>query len=68
MQSIYFALQPMQIAIIHQNIMRLAQALLAFGLGLENGCNLLFADLVALHGALNLQLLWRIHHQDTLGQ
>ncbi|MCY1179739.1 hypothetical protein D9M73_201530 [compost metagenome] len=60
-------MQPGQVAIIDQHIVGMAQALFAAGLGLENGLHLFRAGLVAQQGALDLQLLRGIDHQQALG-
>ena len=67
MEALDFALQPVQVAVIDQHVVGVAQAFIARGLGLQDRLHLFGRGLVALHGALHLQVLRRIDHQYPLG-
>ncbi len=54
-QAFDFALQPAEVAVIEQHVVRLLQALLATGLGLKDRLHLVRTDAIPFDGAGHLQ-------------
>jgi hypothetical protein len=67
MQAFDLAVQPGEVAVVDHYVVGMAYAILSAGLGLEDRLDLLFAGLVTLQGAFDLQLFGGIDHQHSLG-
>ncbi|MCY1413070.1 hypothetical protein D9M71_284950 [compost metagenome] len=67
MQAFDLAVQPGKVAVVDHDVVGMAHAILATGLGLEDRLDLLLAGLVTLQGTFDLQLFGGIDHQHPLG-
>ena len=67
MQALNFGLECVEVSVVDQHVISMAQALFAARLGLEDSLHLLFAGVVAQQRALNLQGLRGVDHQYALG-
>ncbi|SDT93357.1 hypothetical protein SAMN05216210_0628 [Halopseudomonas salegens] len=67
-QCIHLCMQGSKVTVVHDDVMRMAQALLSFCLSLHDGLDLGFRHLVALHRATDLNGLRGINNQNSSDQ
>lgn len=65
---LYLPMQVGQITVIVQNVISVTQPFLALHLSCHYSLNLLLAGLIPFAGALYLQLLRAVYHNDPVGQ